>query len=130
MEVLTSHNRMSATMFLSLYFSENVITRLLYNHNSLAATQHSKDFLITYCLTLTFIMFCAFPLFTQIPPLLDEFITEVREQLTVFPSAEWTPPIQKIQQECCESQVFEAKHFFLCTPLQIHRMYICTTSCL
>ena len=40
---------------------------------------------------------------TQIPPP-DEFITEVREQLTVFPSAEWTPSIQEIQQECCESQ--------------------------
>ena len=40
---------------------------------------------------------------TQIPPPLDEFITEVRKQLTVFPSVERTPPIQKIQQECCES---------------------------
>ena len=34
------------------------------NYNGPAATQHSKDFLITYCLTLTFIVFCAFPLFT------------------------------------------------------------------
>ena len=40
---------------------------------------------------------------TQIPPLLDEFITEVREQLTIFPSPEQTPSIQEIQQECCES---------------------------
>ena len=39
---------------------------------------------------------------TQIPPPLDEFITEVREQLTIFPSAELIPPIQDIQQECCE----------------------------
>ena len=115
------------------------------NYNGLAATQHSKDFLIMHCLTLTFIVFCAFPLFmyfkdsifwtllstvdnihhitlytmhifntlfrlytilnelqqlqtydeqfqqsgtqkvlTQIPPPLDEFITEVREQLTIF----------------------------------------------
>ena len=46
---------------------------------------------------------------TQIPPPLDEFNTEVREQLTVFPSAEPTPLIQEIQQECCESQVFEAE---------------------
>ena len=145
------------------------------NYNGPAAAQCSKDFLITYCLTLTFIVFCAFPLFmyfkdsifwallctvdnihcislytvhifntlfglytilnelwqlqiydeqfqqpgtqkvlTQIPPLLDEFITEVREQLTVFPSAEQTPPIQEIQQECCESQVFE--QFFSHTP--------------
>ena len=173
------------------------------NYNGLAATQRSKDFLITYCLTLTFIMLCAFPLFTdikdsifwtlqhildntqgirlytvhifntlfrlytilnklwqlqiyddqfqqpetqkvltQVPPLLDEFITEVREQLTVFPSvvltqvpppldefitkvreqltvlssAERTPPIHKIQQECCELQVFEAEQFFSYTP--------------
>ena len=116
-------------------------------YNGLAATQHSKDFLITYCLTLTLIVICEFLLFTyfkdsifwtllcildnihwirlytahifntlfrlytilnelqqlqiydqrfqqpemqkvltQIPPLLDEFITEVREQLTIFPS--------------------------------------------
>ena len=53
---------------------------------------------------------------TQIPPLLDEFITEVREQLPIFPSAEQTPPIQEIQQECCESQVFEAEQFFSYTP--------------
>ena len=133
------------------------------NHNGLAATQCSEDFLITYCLTLTFIMFCACPLFTyfkdsifwtllcilnniqcirlytahifntlfrlytilkelwqlqihddqfqqpgtqkvltQIPPPLDELITEVKEQLTIFPSVEWTPSIQEIQQECCE----------------------------
>ena len=48
----------------------------------------------------------------QIPPPLHEFLTEVREQLTVFPSVEQTPPIQEIQQECCEPQVFEAKQFF------------------
>ena len=29
----------------------------------------------------------------QIPPPFDEFSTEVREQLTMFPSAEQTPPI-------------------------------------
>ena len=53
---------------------------------------------------------------TQIPPLLDEFITEVRAQLTIFPSVEQTPPIQEIQQECCEPQVFEAEQFFLYPP--------------
>ena len=53
---------------------------------------------------------------TQIPPLLDEFITEVREQLTIFPSVEQTPTIQKIQQECCEPQVFEAEQFFSYPP--------------
>ena len=129
-------------------------------HNGLAATQHSENFLITYCLTLTFIVFCALLLFTyfkdstfwtllcildniqciglytmhifntlfrlytilkelqqfqicnnqfqqpgtqkvltQIPPPLDEFITEIREQLTIFPSVEQTRPIQEIQQE-------------------------------
>ena len=54
---------------------------------------------------------------TQIPPPLDEFITEVREQLTVFLSVEQTLPIQEIQQECCEPQVFEAEQFFSYTPL-------------
>ena len=53
---------------------------------------------------------------TQIPQPLDEFITEVREQLTIFPSVEQTPPTQEIQQECCESQVFEAEQFFSYTP--------------
>ena len=146
------------------------------NYNGLAATQCSEDFLITYCLTLTFILFCAFLLFTcfkdsilwilhtgdnihhitlytvhifntlfglytilnelwqlqpyderfqqpgtqkvltQIPTLLEEFITEVREQLTVSPSAEQTSPIQEIQQECCDSQVLEAEQFFSHTP--------------
>ena len=166
MEVLTSKNRMSVTTFLLKMLSPDYYN----NYNGLAATQHSEDFLITYCLTLTFIMLCAFPLFTyfkdsifwtllcildntlcirlytanifntlsrlytilnelqqlqiyedqfeqpgtqkvltQMPPPWDEFITEVREQLTIFPSAERTPPIQEIQQECCESQVFEAE---------------------
>ena len=147
------------------------------NHNGLAATQHLQDFLVAYFLTLTFIMFCVFPLFTyfkesifwtllhildniqciglytmhifntlfrlytilkelwqiqihnnqfqqpetqkvltQTPPPLDEFITEVREQLTIFPYVEQTPPIQEIQQECCELQVFEAEQFFSYTP--------------
>ena len=147
------------------------------NFNCLAATQRSEDFLITYCLTLTFIVFCAFPLFTclkdsifwtlshtidsihhitlyimyifntlfglyiiwkelqqlqppdqhfqqpraqkaliQITPPLDEFLTEVREQLTVFPSTEQASPIQEIQQECCDSQVFEIEQLFSHTP--------------
>ena len=147
------------------------------NYNGPAATQHSEDFLITYCLTLTFIVFCSFPLFTyfkdnifwtssctmdsihcitlyithffntlfglytiwkelqqlqpqdqhfqqprtqkaliQIPSPLDEFLTEVREQLTIFPSTEQVSPIQEIQQECCDSQVFEMEQLFLHTP--------------
>ena len=32
------------------------------NHNGLT-TKHSEDFLITYCLTLMFIVFCAFSFF-------------------------------------------------------------------
>ena len=40
----------------------------------------------------------------------------MREQLTVFPLAEQTSPIQEIQQECCESQVFEAEKFFSHAP--------------
>ena len=143
--------------------------------NGPAATQHSEDFLITYCLTLTFIVFCVFPLFTyfkdsifwssshtmdsiycitlhimhifntlfglytiwkelqqlqpqcfqqprtqkaliQIPPLLDKFLTEVREQLTISPSTEQASPIQEIQQECCDLQVFEMEQLFLNTP--------------
>ena len=52
----------------------------------------------------------------QIPPLFDEFITAVREQLTIFLGVEQTPPIQEIQQECCQPQVFEAEQFFSYTP--------------
>ena len=52
----------------------------------------------------------------QILPLLDEFLTEVREQLTVFPSTEQALPIQEIQQECCDSQVYETEQFFTHTP--------------
>ena len=161
------------------------------DYNGPAATQCSKDFLITYCLTLTFIVFGAFLLFTyfkdsilwtllctgdnihcitlysthifntlfelytilnelsqlqchykqfqqpgtqkvltQIPPPLEEFITEVREQLTVSPSAEKTSPIQEIQQEYCDSQVFQAEQFFLHTPhIFIERTYVPPAVC-
>ena len=47
--------------------------------------------------------------FIQIPPPLDEFLTEVREQLIVFSSTEQTSPIQDIQQECSDSQVFKTE---------------------
>ena len=142
--------------------------------NGLAATQHSEDLIITYCLTLIFIVFCLLMLFMyfkdsifwtfsrikdsihhiflyiayslfglytiwkelqqlqpkdqcfqqprtrkaliQIPPLLDEFLTKVREQLTIFSSTEQASPIQEIQQECCDSQVFETEQLFLHAP--------------
>ena len=147
------------------------------NFNGLADRQRSEDLLITYCLTLIFIVFCAFPLFMyfkdclfwtssrigdsihrtslyiayifktlfglytiwkelqqlqpqdqhfqqprsqqsliQIPPPLDEFLTEVREQLTILPSIEQASPIQEIQQECCDSQVIKMEQLFLHTP--------------
>ena len=138
--------------------------------NGPAATQHSEDPFITYCLTSSFILFCAFPLFMyfkdnilwtfshigdsihhislyvmyifntllglytiwkelmqlqpqdqhfqqprarkaliQIPPPLDKFLMEVREQSIVFSSTEQVSPIQDIQQECRDSQVFETE---------------------
>ena len=64
MEVLTSKNRMSATMFLLLYLVKMSSHDYYTDFNGPTATQCSEDFLITYCLTLTFIVFCAFPLFT------------------------------------------------------------------
>ena len=60
MEVLTSKNRMSATTFLLLYFS-NVITRLF---NGQAITQYIEDLFITHCLVLCFLLLCALPLIT------------------------------------------------------------------
>ena len=177
MEVLTSKNRMSATH--SFHFTLVKMSSPDYytDYNGPAATQCSEDFLITYCLTLTFIVFCAFLLFMyfkdsifwtlshivdsihhitlyiahifntlsglytiwkelqqlqpqdqhfqqprtqkaliQIPPLLDEFLTEVREQLTVFPSTEQVSPIQEIQHECCDSQVFRWNNSFCTLP--------------
>ena len=36
--------------------------------------------------------------------------------MTIFPSAEQVSPIQEIQQECCNSQVFETEQFFSHTP--------------
>ena len=38
---------------------------------------------------------------------------------------EWTPPIQEIQKECCESQVFEAEQFFSYTPPHVYIEYTC-----
>ena len=177
MEVLTSKNRMSATTFLSLYFSKNVNTYYP-DFNGPAVTHHSEDPFITYCIISSFILFCAFLLvmyfkdsilwtfscigdsihhislyivyifntlyglytiwkelkqlqpqdqhfqqpkaskpLIQISPLLDEFLTKVREQLIVFSSTEQTSSIQDIQQECSDSQVFETEQLlFLHTP--------------
>ena len=65
MEVLTSKNRMSATTFLSLYFSKRSSPDYYSISNGLAVTQHSKDFFITYCLTSSFILLCALLLVTH-----------------------------------------------------------------
>ena len=51
----------------------------------------------------------------QISPPLDEFLTKVREEFTVFSSTEQTSPIQEIQQECSDSQVSETERLFLRT---------------
>ena len=60
----------------------------------------------------------------QIPPPLDDFLIKVREQLTVFSSTEQASPIQEIQQECSDSQVFETEQLFLHTPnVFIERTY-------
>ena len=170
MEVLTSKNRMSATMFLLLYFSKMSLPDYYPDSNGLAATQHSDPF-VTYCLTSSFILFCAFLLVTyfkdsilrtffhasgtafivflfmlrtffntpfglytiwkeleqlqpqdqhfqqprtrktliQVPPPPEQFLTEVREQLIVFSPTEQTSPIQDIQQECSDSELFETE---------------------
>ena len=174
MEVLTSKNRMSAPH--SSCFTLAKMSSLDYYSvsNGLAVTQQSKDPFITYCLTLTFILLCAFPLVTyfkdsilqrfscirdsihhisfyiahifnilsglytiwkelkqlqhqdqhfsqpktsklliQISPLLDEFLTKVREQLIVFSSTEQTSSIPNIQQECSGSQVFQKEQLLI-----------------
>ena len=60
---------------------------------------------------------CTEQAFIQIPPPPDEFLMEVREQLIVFSSTEQISPIQDIQQECSDSQVFETEPLlFLHTP--------------
>ena len=142
--------------------------------NGPAVTQHSKDSFITYCLTSSVIVLCAFLLvtyfkdsilrtllhirdgilcislyvvyifnilfglytiwkelkqlwpqgqffqqprtrkaFIQIPPTPDEFLTKVREQLTIFSSTEQISSIQDIQQECSDSQVFQTEQLLL-----------------
>ena len=54
----------------------------------------------------------------------------MREQLTISPSAEQTSPIQEFQQECCDSQVFEAEQFFSHTPhVFIEHTYVPTVVC-
>ena len=54
----------------------------------------------------------------------------MREKLTVFPSAEQTSPLQEIQQECCDSQVFETEQFFSHTPhIFIEHTYVPPVVC-
>ena len=47
------------------------------------------------------------------PPPLDEFLTEVREQLTISSSPEQISSLQDIQQECSDSQVFQTQQLLL-----------------
>ena len=49
----------------------------------------------------------------QTSPLLDEYLTEVREQLIRFSSPEQTSSILDIQQECSDSQVFQTEQLLL-----------------
>ena len=49
----------------------------------------------------------------QISPPLDEFPTEVREQLIIFSSTEQISSIQDIQQECSDSQVCQTEQLLL-----------------
>ena len=120
--------------------------------NGLALTQHSEDLLITYCLTLIFIVFCAFLLFIYFKDSIFWTLSrtrdsihhislyiayifntlfglyaickelqqlqpqDIREQLIVFSFTEQASPIQEIQQECCDSQVFEMEQLFSHTP--------------
>ena len=51
--------------------------------------------------------------FIQIPPPLDEFLTGVREQLTIFSSTEQISSIQVIQQKCSDSPVFQTEQLLL-----------------
>ena len=51
--------------------------------------------------------------FIQIPSPSDEFLTEVREQLTIFSSTEQISSIQDIQQECSDSQVIQTEQLLL-----------------
>ena len=46
-------------------------------------------------------------------PLLDEFLTIVREQLIIPSSTEQILSIQDIQQECSDSQVFQTEQLLL-----------------
>ena len=50
---------------------------------------------------------------TQTLPLLDEYLTEVREQLIIPSFIEQIPSIQDIQQDSSDSQVFETEHLLL-----------------
>ena len=49
----------------------------------------------------------------QISPPLDEFLTKVREQWIIFSSTEQISSIQDIQQESSDSQVFETEQLLL-----------------
>ena len=101
MEVLTSKNRMSATMFLSLYFSKNVITIWKELKQLQPKDQHHQQPKTGNSLV-------------QISPPPEELLTEVREQLIQPSFIEQIPPIQDL---CQDSQVHETEHLLhLHTP--------------
>ena len=64
MQVLISKHRMSATTFLPLYSSRNVITDYFLISNYPAITQYPEDLFITYCLVSCSLLLCALPLIT------------------------------------------------------------------
>ena len=63
-------------------------------------------------------------LIQTLPPL-DEFISEVMEQVIVLSSTEEISSLHEIQQEHCESQVFDVEQFFSYPP-HTYREHTCT----
>ena len=61
MEVLASMNRMSATTFLSLYFSSEDGTRLWSVVLTGPVINTAQEFFVMYCITFTFLLLCLVP---------------------------------------------------------------------
>ena len=66
MEVLASTNRMSATTFLSLYFSSEYGTGLWFNITGLENNNTVQGFFITNIITFTFLLLCLVPFRVQL----------------------------------------------------------------